>query len=391
MIAATLLVAGALALRPPVAGGSVPAARPAGATGGLTDGARLSSIYDTILEARFDDARAQLTAACPPAPVAACDALREVALWWEIQQDQWSRQLDPRFEAAAAAAIRSATAWTTREPSRGEAWFYLAGAYAPLAQWRVLRGERLSAARDGKRIKDSLERALSLDSRLHDAWFGIGLYHYYADVAPSALKVLRFLLLLPGGDRVEGLKEMLRARDQGELLRGEADYQMHFVYLWYEQNPERALQLLGGLNARYPSNPLFLQRIAHVEHLYVGNHQASADSWQALLDRVAPGRVRFASIANARARVGLAAELVELSQARRAIELIDPLFRARPSEPYGALALAQLTLGDARASLGDRSAAIAAYARALDSAPLDDPDNVRDRARAGLALARSRR
>ena len=166
---------------------------------------------------------------------------------------------------------------------------------------------------------------------------------------------------------------------------------MHFVYLWYEQNPERALQLLGGLNARYPSNPLFLQRIAHVEHLYVGNHQASADSWQALLDRVAPGRVRFASIANARARVGLAAELVELSQARRAIELIDPLFRARPSEPYGALALAQLTLGDARASLGDRSAAIAAYARALDSAPLDDPDHVRDRARAGLALARSRR
>ena len=391
MIAATLLVAGVLALGPPTAARSTPAAGPGGGAGGLTDSARLASIYDVILEAQFDEARAQLTAVCPPAPVAACDVLREVALWWEIQQDQWSRRLDPRFEAAAAAAMRSATEWTTREPNRGEAWFYLAGAYAPLAQWRVLRGERLTAARDGKRIKDALERALALDSRLQDAWFGIGLYHYYADVAPSALKVLRFLLLLPGGDRIEGLKEMLRARDQGELLRGEADYQMHWLYLWYEQKPGSALQLLRGLDARYPSNPLFLQRIAHIEHVYVGNHQASADGWQALLDRAALGRVRFASIADARARVGLAAELVELSQARRAIELIDPLIRARTSAPYGALALAQVTLGDARASLDDRPAAIEAYAHALDGAPRDDPDHVRDRARAGLTRVRSRR
>ena len=28
---------------------------------------------------------------------------------------------------------------------------------------------------------------------------------------------------------------MLQARDRGELLRGEADYQLHLVYLWYEQ------------------------------------------------------------------------------------------------------------------------------------------------------------
>ena len=46
----------------------------------------------------------------------------------------------------------------------------------------------LGAARDGKRIKDSLERALALDPRLQEAYFGIGLYHYYADVAPTAAK-----------------------------------------------------------------------------------------------------------------------------------------------------------------------------------------------------------
>src|SRR6185503_15984363 len=130
-----------------------------------------------------------------------------------------SKALDERFADLAASTIAANDAWVQREPQRAEAWFYLAGSYAPRVQWRVLRGERLAAARDGKKIKDTLERALQLDATLNDAHFGIGLYHYYADVAPAAAKVLRWLLFLPGGDRVKGMSEMLQARDRGEVLR----------------------------------------------------------------------------------------------------------------------------------------------------------------------------
>ena len=90
------------------------------------------------------------------------------------------------------------------------------------AQWRVLRGQSLAAARDGKRIKLALERSLMLDPALQDAYFGIGLYHYYADVAPAFAKMLRWLFLLPGGDRERGLQEMQRARTGGQLLRSDA-------------------------------------------------------------------------------------------------------------------------------------------------------------------------
>ncbi len=127
---ATLIVAGALASGPTAAAprattarGSEPHAGTAGAfpaihapapvaAEGLTEGTRLAAIYDTILRAQFDVARAELAQACPPAPTAACDGLREVALWWQIQQNQSSRLLDARFEASAAAAIASATKWT---------------------------------------------------------------------------------------------------------------------------------------------------------------------------------------------------------------------------------------------------------------------------------------
>ena len=193
-------------------------------------------------------------------------ALRTIATWWRIAlRHPADQSLDATINARAGEAIRANTEWTTREANRGEAWFYLAGSYAPLVQWHALRGQRLAAARNGKRIKDALEKALQLDPELDDAYFGIGLYHYYADVAPMGAKFLRWLLLLPGGDRAQGLREMLRARDHGQLMTGEADFQLQQVYLWYEHNPAEALRLLQKLDARYPSNPLFLQRIAEVQ------------------------------------------------------------------------------------------------------------------------------
>ena len=47
-----------------------------------------------------------------------------------------------------------------------------------------------------------------------------------------------------------------RARN-GALLRDEADYQLQVIYLWYEKQPRRALDLLEGLRDRHPRNPLF--------------------------------------------------------------------------------------------------------------------------------------
>src|SRR5262249_36817389 len=154
----------------------------------LTAPARLAAAYNTILAAQFDRADMEIAQACPPAPAEACAALRAVSLWWQILLTPESTALDRRFNEVAAAAIAASDAWTRREPNRGEAWFYLAGSYAPLVQWRVLRGERVAAARDGNRIRESLERALQLDPSLDDAYFGIGLYHYYADVAPAPAK-----------------------------------------------------------------------------------------------------------------------------------------------------------------------------------------------------------
>src|SRR3954467_15322265 len=135
----------------------------------LTGSDTLSAVYELILSAQFDRAEAAIPHACPPAPAEACKVLEVVSVWWRIQIDPDNRNRDQLLNDRATTAIKAAEAWTRRDPKNAEAWFYLAGAHAPLVQWQVLRGERVGAARNGNRVRDALEHALQLDPAMSDA------------------------------------------------------------------------------------------------------------------------------------------------------------------------------------------------------------------------------
>ena len=319
---------------------------------GITAATTVAKAYDLILDADFDRLKAELPATCgPPSPIGvggtipaprvACLGLEALSLWWQIQLDPESRALDAAFASKAAAAIAEAERMTAAEPERAEAWFYLGAAYGVRAQWRVLRVERIAAARDGKRIKDSLERALALDPAMHDAEFGIGMYRYYADVAPAYLRFLRWLFLLPGGDRVDGLRQLERAATQGELVRGEAQYQIHVIYLWYEQKWREALVLVRGLQARYPHNPHFRQVEAEILDVYVHDAAASLRASEQLLALARAGAVHRARLAEVVARLNMARQLRALGQRDRAVAELDAIIALAPPAPAGALARAR--------------------------------------------------
>lgn len=355
----------------------------AGASG-LTGGTQVSRTYDAIMDARFAEVPARLSETCPPAPPEVCALLSLVSMWWQIQLDPHNRSRDEAFQKQTDRAISDMEKWTEREPTRAEAWFYLGGSIGARAQWRVLRGEIVAAARDGKRIKSALEQALALDPALQDAYFGIGLYHYYAAVAPAAAKMLRWLLLLPGGDRKEGLAEMLRARNGGQLLRSEADYQLHLVYLWYEKQTPRALELLTALAERHPRNPHFPQQIGEIQDRYLDDHMASLRTWESLLERARSRLVAESDMAHARAQLGVALELYHLGQLEAAIPHLRSVIDAKPRAPIGAEAVAQLQLGYLYDRLSRRDQAVAAYRAALAVNPSGDPLKLESKARAGL-------
>jgi tetratricopeptide (TPR) repeat protein len=363
---------------------AAPAAAPVHAAG-LTNPEPLARAYELILDARNDEAAEQLRTACGPAPATGCLVLNAVAAYWQLLSDPDNTSHDTAVLAKTNAAIASAEAWVTREPKRAEAWFYLGGAYGTRVLMRgMLRDEFLSAARDGRRIHDALQRSVALDSSLQDAYFGLGLYHYYAAIAPTAARVLRVLFLLPAGDRAGGLREMQQTEHRGLLLRGEADYQLHLIYLWYEHQPATSLTLVEGLRARYPHNPLFAIRAAIIQNDAFHNAQASLQIYQSLLEAARAGRVAYPGITEVNARLGMAQELDVLCDTEHAIEQLRLVIALNPAAPYSSAARASYQLGAALDRLGRRAEAVAAYRSALAAIPSDDRSQLGSKVRDGL-------
>ena len=195
---------------------------------------------------------------------------------------------------------------------------------------------------------------------------GSGCIRYHADVAPAAAKVLRFLLMLPGGSKTEGMARMKRARAHGKLLQGEADYQLQILYLWYEKRADLAVGLLESLHERYPGNPLFPAQLADVQDRYLHDITASLATWRLLLAAARDHRVNEAALAEAQARLGIARQLEALSQTDHALEHLRAVLDARPVKPAGAMAAAYLALGEGEDRLGHHDAAVAAYRLAIE-------------------------
>jgi tetratricopeptide (TPR) repeat protein len=358
---------------------------PPAAGAGLTAPEGLVSAYDLILGARFDEAERQLRSACPPAPQPACDVIHAVNDYWRLLPNPEDTGHDAALLKRINAAIASTEAWVAREPKRAEAWFYLGGAYGTRVLLRGHRGQYLAAARDGKRIHDALQLAISLDPSIGDAYFGLGLYHYYAAIAPRAARILSALMFLPGGDRAGGLKEMEQTRTKGMLLRGEADYQLHFIYLWYERQHMTALRLIEGLLSRHATNPVFYNRLAEVQGNYARDHRAALQTYRLMLDASRAGRLALPAMSEVQARLGMAHEMDVLCDSAGASEQLHAVIALKPTVPYGALARAHYQLGVVHDRAGRRADAIASYQRANAANPRDDRLRMREKIRAAIA------
>jgi hypothetical protein len=372
--ALAVLFAGALATgAPPASAAPAQSQPPATAPVALTGAAGLVRAYDAVFDADFDRAEGLIREACPPAPAEACLVLEATRQFWRVQIDPEDRSRDAALERALTAAIDATEAWSGRAPGDPEAWFYLGGAYGARVQFRVLRQERLAAARDGRRVKQALDRTLALAPGLVDAEFGLGLYEYYADIAPTAAKILRVLLMLPGGDRARGLARMQRTRQAGQLLADEAAFQLHVVYFWYENRAADAIGLLSELVHRHPRNPYFRRAIAAAQTDYLHDVTASLASWRELARLADANGVNEAGMAAADAQLGIATSLDALGDSDLAVVALGRLRGSAPRAPWGIDQRVALALGRAHDHLGQRAESAVLLKQVVAATARHDP------------------
>ena len=192
--------------------------------------------------------------------------------WWKIYLTE-ANLIDPDvFEALSEAptpydvdfkrldelAIQKAETHIQAHQDEARNCFYEGLAYGVRARLEALRDHALATARAGKKLRNLSLTALKLDSGLEDAWFGVGLYNYFVDTLPTYVKMLRFLILLPGGDRFAGLRQIQQAMEKGHLVNSEAKFHLAKDYSRpITRQYARSLELLGQMEQQYPHNPLW--------------------------------------------------------------------------------------------------------------------------------------
>jgi tetratricopeptide (TPR) repeat protein len=77
------------------------------------------------------------------------------------------------------------------------------------------------------------------------------------DTLSAIAKLLRFFMGIPPGSKIEAVKQLQHAMNEGNITRAEAHFYLAKNLRNYDQDYERALAVVTPLTEQYPANPLF--------------------------------------------------------------------------------------------------------------------------------------
>ena len=344
----------------------------------------LALLYDGYTDTAIDRLDS-LTTAAPDDPMGVY--LGALAFCWKIEERPESRALEPEFHRRVDRAIALADARLERDPGDVRALLARGAAHGVRSRLHLFRLEGSAAARAAVRMRGDLLEVRRLDAGNKDAFFGLGLYDYYADVLPRFVKLVRFLAGIPGGNRERGLAEIAAAREGSLFHSTEVEWQLYEIYAFYEEDPDRAEPEIEALRERYPNAPLWGLKLAEHRRDRLGLFAESAAVSRQVLASVERGRPNYSPVVGDLARLSLGeALLLDLRPGEAATALRT--VRAAATEAWAVGPRAELLLGRALELEGDRPGSLPHYrfaAEAVDrevrrraeralAAPIPDPE-----------------
>ena len=141
------------------------------------------------------------------------------------------------------------------------------------------------AARDAARAKGYAEQYIRQHPEHGDAYLTLGIYNYFVGIAPTFAKVLRVLLLMPGGNRAEGLAQLERAGRDGSLFAPLAQGLVGNLYGAFEGRLRDAVATTERLTTQYPGNSMVRLSLAQLyAHPTVEAYDRAAAQSRAVID-----------------------------------------------------------------------------------------------------------
>jgi tetratricopeptide (TPR) repeat protein len=104
-----------------------------------------------------------------------------------------------------------------------------------------------------------IRRSFDFTADYLDLYFFRGIYNYYREAYPEAHPVYKTLaFLFPRGNKIQGLNDLQIVARNSILLKAEAFTFLTDIYLYFENNFQKATLYSKSLHVIYPDNPRFL-------------------------------------------------------------------------------------------------------------------------------------
>ena len=115
------------------------------------------------------------------------------------------------FEQILDDSIAGIKRWMKQYPNDPNAYMGIGALYGLRALFTMRNRSWITAYFSGRKAIKNLEKSLELDPTYYDAYFGLGIYQYYAGTLPSVIKILAKIVAIKG-DPDEGVVQLILAR-----------------------------------------------------------------------------------------------------------------------------------------------------------------------------------
>lgn len=271
-----------------------------------------------------------------------------------------------KFEKILDDSISGIKRWIKKNPDDPNAYMGIGALYGLRAMFTMRNRSWITAYFSGRKAISNLEKSMELDPTYYDAYFGLGIYNYFAGTLPSVIKILAKIVAIKG-DVDTGVKQLNVAREKATFTSDSAKLLLIEVQntrgnKYYD--PEKSLQYIQELHAKFPANPL-MHYVVLICQFETGDYDAVLAGGQEFLELIGSNKF-YKEIYIPRAYTAIGTSYMakgEWEQARAAFEAARAATANQEPSRWGVWN--EYRLGQVYDVLGERKKAISQYKKVL--------------------------
>ena len=203
--------------------------------------------------------------------------------WSRLAAGFWSPENVAEFKGRLDKAVEKAEMHIEETGGNGFDFLYLGGALGFKGRFELMKGRWMTSYFLARDAIEALKICQKLDPQNKDVLLGLGTFDYYTARLSGLLKFITSFLLYKGNVE-RGLERLNIAAKEAKFSSIETKSILLHIYLFLEQDYEKALPLSLELSSKFKNNPRF-QLFKGVVYLRMNQEEMYKKTVDELIDK----------------------------------------------------------------------------------------------------------